>query len=339
MNPVKQGFGNILQGMSILLQAGGASQQFKESQRPDVVMTRVNGNLTCTMDDSQIAAIRNRTRIIMNGGIEAGFGHFPIDRERFRSAAIHSLLTKKAICNALAPSETVTKLNHNAEREKYKTSALSVEKARARGMTALRLPATMVCPSQYDWVGSPHYNGMASCEAVISKSGDKKLPVMLYASSLPPAEIQRQIRNPANLPFYTNYASSGLKVCSMGPRLTESFHKIKVGFLKSAEYVLRAKEGNSWSAWSLVRSCNNGGKTYKADHLAFNFGARFMIPVTVLSDGTTSRHTLVMTTGAAASNSRFAWVVPVSHAFERFIGGEYAKKIFLDSTAHGWQIK
>jgi len=340
MNPVKLWHNNIFNLMSVFFQAGGVNQAVNQGVKADVVISGGDGNPSCNIDDTQLSAIRERARKIVGSGIDVGFEHFPIHRGKLASNITYEMLTKQSVCNALTPKSKTTASDHNKLRNKYKGSSLSKSNAQQRGVIASELPLHMVCQEGYNWETSQFYNGAKSCQDVLNACKARKIPVAMYAINMQPADAQRIITHTSSAPFYMNYANSGPVKCSSGGTVTEAYHKINIStFLPSLKYILRAKEGKGWSAWSLLRSCAANGTVYQSDDLMFNFGARFMIPVYVETDGVLTHRTIIITSAAAASNSSLAPLISNTMAFERFIGGEYAKKILLDAKSNGWQIK
>ncbi len=307
---------------------------------PDAGVTEQGGKQTCSISDDQLANLRAKALQLLGPAVRKGYQDFPIARKRFVAAVAERFITTEAICAALTGRTGATSANHNDLRAKYKSSSLSPRDARAHGMVAERVPVTVQCPEDYDWANSPVYTTADECSDVTG-GADDGIGTLMYATEMTPEQAQRFLRQRANTPHYSRYASGGPVSCVGGKGYIEAYHSLYASPVwPNINFVMREFDWPGYSAWQLRRSCTAAdGQSYEADDLMFDFGFRVFLPIDVEQGGAIAHQTLIISSVAAASSNPLAKLLPDSFPFHRFIGGEYAKKLLLEAKQQGWGIR
>lgn len=308
--------------------------------RPDVIIQKDGRRTRCWIDDEHLEAVRERARAKLRESMKDGYEHFPIDQNKLLAKTIDTMFTSNTICRAFGNSSRANEHNHNDIRERYKSRRLSPADGLGRGVVADRIPPETNCPEDYDWKDSPFYNGVSGCEDIIDEIGSNGMPTAMYSAPMTAAEALDVLEDPANAPLYTWYANEGPIECKSGPGYEETFSIVRVTrFWPSMEFATRNFSGDGWSSWALRRSCESpDGTIHEAGDMMFNFGVRVFVPVDASVKGSRKEHALVMTQMAAAGSNPLAKYLPKSLPYQRFIGGEFAKKVLLEAKAHGWGL-
>jgi hypothetical protein len=302
----------------------------------DVVIER-DGRPGCAVVSD---GMYNRAEQLLARAIEEGFGHFPIDREAYRASVMKHFFADASVCTALMGRTGATPANHNRLRAHYKQKAMDETEAAAKGLVAQRVPVRVSCPPGYNWSASPVYNGVASCDDVTSKIGPG-VPTALYALPLSPEKARHYLTHPSAPALYSRYSNGGPVMCDGYTKsVSDAVHSLYVSSLWSdLHFIMRTWEADGWSAWNLRRSCSINGTTYSYDDLIFDFGMRAYLPISVEIEGTSSTMTLIISGVAAASNSWAAGLLPDDLPYERWIGGEFAKKLLVEGWSQGWDVR
>lgn len=273
---------------------------------------------------------------------ERGYGHFPLDRHLLARRTVGTLFTRPNICGVLTTRPRATAQDHNDLRNTFKADTVTPREAQRRGVKAVRIPIAKRCPANYGWANSPEYRDVKTCADVTAKFGTKGIPTAMYAVQLPADEAMGFLNQPSQAPLYTRYANSGPIPCGAGRGYRDSYHQIHACWIcPDIKFVMRAFEGKGWSAWTLGRSCTTpeSGTTNPPSNLIFDNGVRVFVPVGVGADGRREAWTIVVSQVAAASTSMFAFLVSEDRSFQRFVGGEVAKRLLLEARRQGWTIR
>lgn len=312
-----------------------SSSSADQEAPPDAVMKTGNG---CSIYEAELNGIRERARGIIRKAASAGFGHFPINREDLISRTV-SLLTAQAICRTLVTPSGANGINHNDLRNGYKAGSLAPADAREHGVLATRIPLKVSCPAGYDWQNSFFYSGARTCADVTGKIPDDGIPMVMYASQMPAGKALASLHDLGGSVFYSRHGNSGPVQCGAGTNYVDTYNVISVSRIwPNLKFVMRGMLGKNWTAWKLLRSCNKGSQKFEPSDLIFNFGIRVFIPLDVQVDGRREARTLVLSQGAAASTSPLTGLLPANLPFHRFVGGEFAKKLFLEAKHNGWAV-
>lgn len=301
------------------------------------VVIRSDAKPFCRANES---ALRTKADALLDKAIGKGFAPFPIEGDAYRASLVRTFFTEGAICTAFTHGTGATPENHNARRNHFKESAMSEAEAAEGGLVARRLPVRFSCPNNYDWRSSPVYNGVDSCDDVTSKIGPG-VPTAIYALPMPPEHARHYLTHPSAPALYSRYANKGPVMCDGHTKeVSDSFHSLYVSPLWSdLHFIMRIWDAEDFSAWNMRRSCSINGKNYAYDDLIFNFGMRVYLPVTVDIDGEARTMSLIVSGVAAASNSWVAGLLPADLPYERWVGGEFAKKILVESWANEWDVR
>lgn len=312
-----------------------SSSSADQEAPPDAVMKMGNG---CSIYEAELKGIRERARGIIRKAASAGFGHFPIDRGDLVSRTV-SLLTAQAICRTLVTPSGANGINHNDLRNRYKAGSLAPAFAREHGVLATRIPLKASCPAGYDWQNSFFYSGARTCADVTGKIPDDGIPAAMYAVQMSADRVHASLQDLGAAFFYTRYGDFGPVQCGAGTNYVDTYNVIPVSSIwPNLKFVMRGMFGKNWTAWKLLRSCKKGSQKLEASDLMFNFGIRVFIPLGVQVDGRREARTLVISQAAAASTSPLAGLLPANLAFHRFVGSEFAKKLFLEAKHNGWAV-
>lgn len=298
-------------------------------------------NGQCNVAPAQLKTIRKRAAKLLWHASEKGFSQFPADRQKLIRSMIGRFLKPESICAVLTNGTGATEADHNNLREGFKQTTLSPEDSIMRGVATAMLPLTPLCPKDYDWAGSEVYIGISNCEDVVDIiNRDKQTPAAMFSANMKASEVESNLMDPTSAPFYMRYAKDGLKLCTSGEGFTDSFNVIKVSkILPNLEFAMRLFHGKNWSAWTLLKGCEDGsGRRYEAADLTLDFGMRVFMPVNVETGGHVEERTIVMGVITAASSHSLAKLLPVSVTSRRYFAGELAKKLFLEAIEKGWKI-
>lgn len=294
---------------------------------------------------SDFDAIKDSTSNLLSYGTMWGFSAFPIKKGAFKNNIVSTLVTEEDICNALLSEPDVDDENHNKVRNKLKSKRVSPEDAWEMGVSADRIQVKKSCPSGYDWENSPLYSGAESCDEVWEEINGYGVPALLYAVDMKSAAARKYIDKISTASLYSEYSKNEKPVkCGEGKVVINDKEKSYIDTFNDfpiVDFIIRSYWGKRWSAWNHQKSCDG----YEVEKLMFNFGMRVFVPITVdEGDGNGPvEKTIVISSIAAAPNMAmadlFGWIVPEDLPYERFIGGETAKKILMDAKGKGWEIK
>jgi hypothetical protein len=283
--------------------------------------------------------IKERARKLLSTGLKWGFGHFPINRNKFRNDILSGHVTEKNVCNALLYGPDVNESNHNEKRDKLKSKSVNEDEAWDMGVVADRIQVKKVCDENYDYGNSPVYAGIDSCEDVLKEIDGNGLAVVMYSVDMESAAARAFIDKPSSAPLYTDYDGGKPKACGTGMednrKHSDSFHSIPVFGAISIDFILRVFTGKHWSAWHNMTSCDG----HQADDLKFNFGSRVFVPITVDEGDGPKERAIVITSVAATSNMAGDVFIPKNLPYHRTIGAESAKKVLMDAKGWGWDIE
>lgn len=307
--------------------AGGDAAAAQEGESVDVVVTG-GQDQRCTFANDNFKA---RAKALLDKGIDAGFGNFPIDRNKFSEDLSRTLLSYEAICHVLTTQPVVTASNYEQLLAEYKEGSLSSQDAYTRGMIAVRVPIEARCPSNVDWAHSDSYNSVNDCSEVTNqvKNG---IPVNMYATRGRAEAVQAYVSQRKVQSLITTYAKGGPIPCGSGPGFEDSYRSIPILPIWNVNFVLRSIEtpGSGWTAWMLRRSCTaDDGAKYEADDLMFAFGMRTYIPLIVEADGRREAYTIIASAAVGASNNAFAGLVSEETRVNRLNASEFTQFITI----------
>ncbi len=297
-------------------------------------------SIACAMSPATHAAFMKKASALLATGISGGFGHFPIDRAALQSSMESTLLTRGAICAAVSRGSGATRANHNGMRKHYREGSLDEAAAQNVGMIARRIQVGAKCPAGYDFKRSGYYNDVDNCGEVTSKIS-AGVPASVYSLPMPPSRAMSYVNHPSAATLYTRYANAGPIACD-GSTLTsgDSYHALYVSPVwADLDFIMHVDNGSDYTTWTLRRACSIKGKSYSYDDLIFNFGMRIYVPIEVDWDGKRFTHTIVVSAVAAASNSWAAGLLPSDLPYHRWIAGEFAKKLLVESWYRGWPVR
>jgi len=306
---------------------------------PDAVVKGTGDSFSCSIDDEALSSLRQRAaRLIWKAG-EKAYGHFPIDRVKLYQDILGRVITEKNVCRTLVEPR-ITEADHNELRKRYMSNRLSKKNGAALGLVGTSIPLKAQCTEEYDWRNSPYFAEADSCKDVTEEFTGHGIPTAIYSTDLSATEASVFLMAPDTSPLYTRYAGEGPTACTWDPVGGAFFHRIHVWGTINAEFAMKTSGGPGWSAWTLVNKCTTpDGKTHSSTDLMFDVGIRIFVQMEVEIDGQRAEKTLVLSQVAAASEGVLAKLVPKKIPLERFFGGEYAKKLLMESKARGWRIE
>ena len=283
--------------------------------------------------------IKESAQGLLSKGIKWGFGHFPINRNKFRNNILSNHVTEKNVCHALMNGPDVNESNHNEKRDWLKGHSVKKDEAWNMGVVTDRIQVKKVCDEGYDYANSPSYAGVESCQDVLDEIDGHGLAVIMYSVDMESAAARTFIDKPSSAPLYTDYDGGKPKKCGSGKqdghKYSDSYHSIPVFGAISIDFIIRVFLGKHWSAWNHRNSCDG----YQADDLKFNFGSRVFVPITVDEGDGPEERAIVITSVAATSNMAGDIFIPKNLPYHRTIGAESAKKVLIDAKAWGWDIE
>ena len=300
-----------------------------------------NGELQCSITEDGLKAIRSRARNFVKSGFTKGYKDFPMNKPEILSRTMTSFFTEENICQVIIADDKITPANHNKKRESYRSSRLKPRDAMDLGLIGKTLPIKADCQEGYDWANSPHFSGVSKCSD-ITRHFKIGLPVSMYATPMKAKEAQEVIEGPDNIRFLSDYVDSTPTSCNS--KHSEKGEKASLYAMKVVgqkfRYIISAGKGEGLSYWNLVKNCTtDSGTDIIAKDLEFDNGFRIYFPLSVEYEGSPLDYTLIISSVAAAADSWLAAFVTEQHAYERYLGAEFAKKILLRARNEGWEVK